>query len=202
MDDISLFIWFPRANILFRSVPKSFMAIPALVPESIASIRCEIGCPISILTPGMAESFVLISARTSDLDLLSSSKGASISETLTPRACSSSSARPVLRATVLISGTDRRMFSAILPTLSDSSSETPGKVLTLMVKEPSLKAGRKLLPRVQNTAIAAASRTATPPKTVLRWDNVHVNAFSYHFLSHLTIAGSWPRLSPFPLPRR
>ena len=33
------------------------MAIEALVPESIASMRCEIGCPISMFAPDRIDSF-------------------------------------------------------------------------------------------------------------------------------------------------
>ena len=87
------------------------------------------------------------------------------------------------------------------PTLSDSSRETPGRVLTLMVNEPSLNAGRKLLPRVQNAAMASTSRTPTPPRTDFLWDRAHFRAISYLDLNHLTISGSLPFLSPAPLPR-
>ena len=57
-----------------------------------------------------------------------------ISETLTPSACSSSSARPVRRATPLTSGCDRRTRSTARPSWSDCWSEVPGSVTALMVK--------------------------------------------------------------------
>ena len=148
----------------------------ARVPESMASIRCDIGWPISTLTPGSVFSLALTSATTSFLERLPSSNGASISETLTPSACSSSSARPVFRATVFISGTVRRSSSALRPTLSDSSSDTPGRVLTLIVNEPSLNAGRKLLPRLKKIPNATANRARTAPKVVFLWEITHSSA--------------------------
>ena len=94
------------------------------------------------------------------MERLSRMNGASISDTFTPKACSSSSARPVLRPTVCISGTESRIFSAMRPILSDSARDIPGIVLTLIVKEPSLNGGKKLLPNVKNMITAA---TRTPP---------------------------------------
>ena len=160
MPSTEALIWFPNKNILFKSVPNNLIAILARVPESIASIRWEIGCPISILTPGNTFIFSRISTKTSSLDRLSSSKGASISDTFTPKACSSNSARPVFRATVFISGIESKISSAIRPILSDSSIEIPGIVLMLIVNEPSLNGGKKLLPNVKNMITAA---TRTPP---------------------------------------
>lgn len=58
-------------------------------------------------------------------------------------------ARPVLRATVCISGIDISNSSARCPILSDSAKEIPGNELILMVNEPSLKDGRKLRPNVK-----------------------------------------------------
>ena len=151
------FTWLPMANILFRSVPKSLMAMLALVPESMASMRCVMGAPTSMLTPGRGASFSRMSCSTSSFERLSNMNGASISETFTPKACSSSSARPVLRPTVLISGISKSSFSTCFPILSDSSSEMPGRVLTLMVNDPSLNGGRKLRPRNENTTTLSTS---------------------------------------------
>lgn len=133
---IAALMLLPIENMRFRSVPKSLMAMLACVPESMASMRCEMGCPISTFTPGRVLSLARISASTSSFDRLPSSNGASISEVFTPKACSSSSARPVLRATVWISGTESSSSSVRRPMASDSSSEMPGSVLTLMVNDP------------------------------------------------------------------
>ena len=159
------------------------MAILARVPDNIASIRCEIGCPISIFTPDKTLSFSRISANTSSFERFLSTKGASISDTFTPKACSSNSARPVFLPTVCISGIDNNMFSAIRPILSDSSNEIPGSVLILIVNEPSLNGGRKLRPNVKNITTVATNTTPVPPSTNLRWLSVHFNAFPYTFFS-------------------
>ena len=163
---IASFIRLPMANILFRSSPKSFMAMLACVPLSIASILWLIGWPISILAPTIVDSLCRTSSSSSACERSFNSKGASISDTFTPNACSSSSARPVLRATVWISGIDRSSSSAWRPILSDSSSDTPGRELTFMVKEPSLNEGRKLCPKVKNIPIAAAKRASVHPSTL------------------------------------
>ena len=144
---IAALIWFPTVNIRFKSVPNSLIAIFASVPESIASIRWEIGCPISILAPLIVDNFLRTSFITSSRLRSCNSKGASISETFTPKACSSNSARPVFRATVFISGTCNSNASARRPIWSDSSKEIPGSELTLIVKEPSLNGGKKLRPK-------------------------------------------------------
>ena len=161
-------IFWPIVNIWFRSVPKILIAILASVPESIASIRCEIGWPISILAPVIVESFCRTSSITSERLRSFSSKGASISETFTPRACSSSSARPVLRATVLISGTSSNKASASRPNRSDSSREIPGKELTLIVNEPSLNGGKKLRPKLKKATKATTNRQTIDPNTARR----------------------------------
>ena len=48
---------------------------------------------------------------------------------------------------------------------SDSSSEMPGKVVTLMVNEPSLKGGKKFRPKVQSQPSASTRLTAERPTT-------------------------------------
>ena len=156
-------------NMRFRSSPKSLMAMLACVPLSMASMRWLIGCPISMLAPTMVESFCRTSLSSSRCERLSSSNGASISETLTPRACSSSSARPVLRATVRISGIESSSSSACRPMRSDSSSEMPGRVLTLIVNDPSLNEGRKLRPSVKKVPSAARKSTAVAESTLRLW---------------------------------
>ena len=151
----------PIANNLLRSLPKTFMAICDCAPESIASMRCEIGWPISTIAPGICPSLERSSRLTSLRLRLVRTYGASISDTLTPNECSSSSARPVLRATVRISGVSIIIRSASLPILSLSSSEIPGRVDTFIVKDPSLKGGKKPRPSVKNKAIAPTKRIAT-----------------------------------------
>ena len=151
-------------NIVFRSVPKSLMAMLDCVPLSMASMRCEMGWPISILTPDNVFNLFLTSSINSDLLRSCSSNGASISDVLTPKACSSSSALPVFRATFLISGTESRSFSASRPIRSLSSRDSPGSVLTLMVSEPSLNEGRKLRPRVKKSAMAIIRQPPVHPK--------------------------------------
>ena len=152
------------------------MAILALDPDNIALIRCVIGAPISIFTPGITFIFSRISVRTSSFERLSSINGASISEVFTPKACSSSSARPVFRPTVCTSGTERSISSAIRPILSDSSREIPGKVLMLTVNEPSLKGGRKLRPKEAIITNETIKMTPIAPKTTFLWHNVHRKA--------------------------
>ena len=137
------------------------------------------GWPISILAPGISESFSRISRTISPRVRSLSVYGASISETLTPNECSSNSARPVLRAVVRTSGTDSINFSASAPILSLSSSDIPGRVEILMVIEPSLKDGRKLRPRVKNNAIAATNRTPTPVSTARECLRHHSRAAVY-----------------------
>ena len=173
------------------------MAILARVPESMASMRCEMGWPISIFTPGSTLSFSRMSARTSSLERSLRTKGTSISDTLTPSACSSSSARPVLRPTVCTSGTESRISSAIRPILSLSSSDMPGRVLTLMVNDPSLNGGRKLRPRVKKTISAA---TSTPPvisNTFFVLPRDHCRACPYQPFSFLATMGSFSGESSF-----
>ena len=159
----------PRSNRVLRSSPNILTAIAACVPESMASIRCDMGWPISTLTPGRVPSFSRSSAMISLFGRPPNSNGASISEVFTPSACSSSSARPVLRATVFISGTESISSSALRPIASLSSSETPGSVLTLIVNEPSLNGGRKLEPKPNAITTAPTSAAADTPSTALRW---------------------------------
>ena len=155
-----------------------------------ASIRCDIGCPISRLTPDSTLIRWRMSAITSSLERSASTKGASISDALTPSACSSNSARPVLRATVCISGIESSISSALRPIASDSSSDTPGNVLTLMVKEPSLNAGKKLCPKLQNTTMAATKSEKVVPSTPFLWRNAHSSARLYPLRSQTTRRGS------------
>ena len=58
----------------------------------------------------------------------------------------------------------------------DSSSEMPGRVLTLMVNEPSLKGGKKLRPKVANKPTATTSATPVVPNTHPLWRRAKANA--------------------------
>ena len=150
----------------FKSSPNSLIAILAFVPDSMASIRWLIGWPISTLAPTIVPSFSRTSATSSLRERSFSSNGASISDTFTPKACSSSSARPVLRATVCISGMESSSSSARCPILSLSSSEMPGRDDMLIVNEPSLNGGRNERPNVKKQASATANRPMVPPNTL------------------------------------
>ncbi len=107
-----------------------------------------------------------ISVTTSSLLRLERLRSTSISAECTPSACSSSSARPVRRPTVLTSGTCRMSRSAIRPTRLDSASEMPGRSSIEMVSVPSLKGGRK--ERGRNKALKAASATAKIAATMTK----------------------------------
>ena len=170
-------IWLPIWYILFRSSPNSLMAMPACVPLNMASIRWLMGCPISMFAPDMTDSLCRTSSKTSVWLRSSSSNGASISDTFTPRACSSSSARPVLRATVLISGMESNSSSACRPILSDSSKEIPGRELIFMVNEPSLNGGKKLRPNVRKLPKAATKSVSVVPSTIFLCDKAQDSPF-------------------------
>ena len=172
------FIWLAIEYIRLRSSPKSLMAMPACVPLSIASMRWLMGWPISMLAPFMAARRWRMSSRSSSCERSFSSNGASISDTFTPNACSSSSARPVLRATVCISGIDKSISSARRPMRSDSSRDIPGIELMLMVNEPSLNFGRKLCPKVKNRPTATTNKTTVADTTGRLWSSAQRSPFS------------------------
>ena len=174
------FISLPNENMRFRSSPNSLMAMLAFVPDSMASMRWLMGWPISTLAPTIVPSFSRTSATSSLRERPFSSNGASISDTFTPKACSSSSARPVLRATVCISGMESSSSSARCPILSLSSSEMPGREDMLMVNEPSLKGGRKERPSVKKQTSATANRPTVPPSTLFLCPSTKVSAVPYH----------------------
>ena len=178
MSLIAPLIWLPSENILFRSSPNNLIAIFAFVPDSIASIRWLIGCPISMFAPVIVPNFSRTSATSSLRERSFNSNGASISETLTPNACSSNSARPVFRATVCISGIVINNSSARCPILLLSSSEIPGRELILIVNDPSLNEGRKLRPSVKNTPRATTKSPIVLPRVTRLCASTQVSAFS------------------------
>ncbi len=154
---------FPTSNRRCKSEPNILMAILARVPESIWSIRCAMGCPNVILTPGAMLNLFRTSSKNSSLVLSSRTKGTSISEALTPWACSSSSARPCLRVTTSTSGISNKMVSINFPVLLLSSKDIPGGPTTLITNEPSLNSGRKLLPNCVTTKrLNTNAMTVTP----------------------------------------
>ena len=159
--------------ILFRSEPKILMAIFARVPESIWSILWEIGWPMVTLASLICESFSLTSSKNSSRLLSSKRKGTSISDELTPCACSSNSARPVLRVVEITSGILNRASSTLLPILLLSSSDSPGNETAAMVSAPSLNSGKKLLPNWVKAKIATTSIARAEP----------INSF-FHFMAY------------------
>lgn len=93
---------------------------------------------------------------------------------------SSSSARPVLRAVVFISGIDNMIFSASRPILSLSSRDMPGNVATLIVNDPSLNDGRNPLPSVKKHAIAPATVMPVIISIFLRLPSAESNDLQYN----------------------
>ena len=153
------------------SGPKSLMATAARVPESMWSMRCEIGWPICTAIPGILAKSLRRAASNSALVRLGSpfssglsmSMETSISAPSTPMACSDSSARPCCRPTATTSGCDNKTSSIWRPSWFDSSKFVPGRVLAPSVSEPSLNSGRKLRPMYgmkhkATTSIPAAAR--------------------------------------------
>ena len=157
--------WLPSARSMASSSPKILTAILARVPDSIWSMRWEIGCPMVILVPGTSDRRSRISSRTTARGRPPGSSRTSISADSTPWTCSSSSARPVRRAVAATSGTSSSNRSMALPSAFDSARLVPGSVTALMTSAPSLNGGRKALPIRGTLASAAASRRAAVPIT-------------------------------------
>src|SRR6266704_3328908 len=101
-------ITFRMSSALLRSVtrsgPNNLIAICARVPDSKWSIRCDMGCPTSEVIPGIWERFCRTSSIIAACGRSSCFVTTSISLALTPAACSSNSARPVLRVVETTSG--------------------------------------------------------------------------------------------------
>ena len=119
-----------------------------------------------------------MSLATSSLLRLLSTKGTSSSLVFIPKACSSSSARPVFRATSFTSGTCKSSFSASLPIWLLSSSEMPGSELMFMVNDPSLNGGKNERPSVKNTMSVIITNVAVEAK-------IHFDALPVAQSSHL-----------------
>ena len=95
----------PRRRSTARSSPKILTATLAREPESMWSMRCEIGWPMVTLVPGASASRSRISSSTASRGRPVSSRRTSISADSTPCTCSSSAARPVRRLVAATSGT-------------------------------------------------------------------------------------------------
>ena len=138
------------------------------LPDSMWSMRCEIGWPTTICVPGTLARSARSAARKSSLLRSPIFSVTSISEADTSMACGSPSARPVRRAVATTSGCDSRMFSTMRPRRSDSSSEVPGSVAVPTVSVPSLKSGRKARPAKPSATSATASVATLTPATVFQ----------------------------------
>src|SRR5947207_2666832 len=101
------------------------------------------GCPTSEVMPGICARFWRTSSMTSAWRRFSGRVTTSISLALTPAACSSSSARPVLRVVETTSGVRWRVSSTIRPMRLDSCKEVPGGNDILIFNAPSLKGGNR-----------------------------------------------------------
>ena len=163
MSCIAVTTWFPSARSTPRSFPKILTATLARDPDSMWSIRCEIGWPTVMLVPGISDRRPRISCSTTSRGRPSGSSRTSISADSTPWTCSSSSARPVRRAVATTSGTSSRRRSIALPSAFDSARLVPGSVTALMTRAPSLKAGRKARPISGIVASAPMSRKPAAP---------------------------------------
>ncbi len=127
-----------------------------------------------VVMPGTFSRIALICWRTS----LFSKPGlmvTSISELLTGSACSSRSALPVLRVTLLTPSRSNSCCSMALAIRSLAFREVPGGAKSPTVKVPSLNSGRKDFPKVELSQSARiVAMTATPITNFL------------HFTDHLT----------------
>ena len=154
------------------SPPKIFTATLARVPESMWSMRCEIGWPILTFVPGISEARSRISATTSSLERFRRSRRTSISDDSTPCKCSSDSALPVRRPVETTPGTLSRIRSSAAPRRSESCKLVPGTVAALIVRLPSLSSGKNLRPTSFRPASAAATNRSATDKTTAAWSRL------------------------------
>ena len=141
-----------------RSSPKILTAMLARVPDSMWSMRCEIGWPIVTFVPGQQRHLLSQSPRAplrAAGPVISSRT--SISADSTPCTCSSSSALPVRRAVDVTSGTLSSSRSRALPSAFESARLVPGIVTALTVRAPSLNSGRNDRPAAAMPTSAATS---------------------------------------------
>ena len=137
------------------------------VPDRRTESLCSIGWPIIVVRPGMSLIILSIS-RLTTFFLYPGLMAISISELQTGAACSSPSARPVLRTTARTPSMWRNLSSSPRARRSLSIREVPGGELTKTVKVPSLNSGRKLVPKVPANSRLASVKTNAVVITVLR----------------------------------
>ena len=125
--DISPCTWLASCRSVGRSSPKILTAMLARVPDSMWSMRCEIGCPIVTFVPGSSDTFCRSSSSTASRGRSFISRRTSISADSTPCTCSSSSARPVRRAVEVDLGNARAAAArAHCPGRSSRRGSCPG----------------------------------------------------------------------------
>ena len=184
-----------------RSCPNSFTATCARIPDMMWSRRCEIGCPTMTATPAMCARRSRTSAITASRSRPPVLRLTSISEELTPSACSSSSARPVRRDVCATSGISRSIRSAIFPSRLDSVSVVPGSESRLTVRVPSANGGRNSPPIWVNAPIDTATPSAVPPRTTHGRRNANRTSTASPRLSHRNTNGSRVRSTLRPRDR-
>lgn len=116
--------------------------------------------------------------------------GTSISEVSVPRACSSNSARPLLRDTTTTSGTFINSASASSAIRTLSSSEVPGIAEIEIAIDPSLNGGRKFRPKVAKIPPAPTNSTTATTTTAQRCRSAPPNSPTYPAFIRRTIHGS------------
>ena len=126
------------------------LATPETPPLVLLHGWMPIGCPMVMFAPETLANFARTSSMNSARVRSLSTNGASISAAFTPWACSSSSALPVRRVVVWISGILSSSASTRLPILLLSAKEMPGKLTEEMTSEPSLNSGKKLRPKPES----------------------------------------------------
>ena len=112
--------------------------------------------------------------------------GTSSSETFSANECSAISALPVFLESDLTSGMSSIIFSASLAIFDDSSSDIPGLAIRLIDNPPSLKGGKKELPKVKKSIIATANRNPEEAKTILLFFRLTDSVFLYTTMRFLS----------------
>jgi hypothetical protein len=125
--------------------PKILTAMLARVPESMWSMRCEIGWPMTTLVPGIFANssaergeqvgLAAVLHLEADLDL----GGVDALGVLVELGAAGAAGGAT-------SGCASRIFSTMPPSAKDCSSEVPGSVTAATVSVPSLNSGRKVRP--------------------------------------------------------
>ena len=142
------------------SPPKIFTATLARVPDSMWSMRCEIGCPTWTLVPGIKAARSRTSATIAALERSLKSSPTSISDDSTPCKCSSDSARPVRRPVETTPGVPSKILSSAVPRRSESPKLVPGTVTAVIVRLPSFNSGKNVRPACCRPSTAAATSSS------------------------------------------